>query len=163
MHQRRGRIDELLIAPAGEAPHLHLPLDFDAGLLPLDLGIADESRLVVQHVKRGSVAGTLRYVELFDGGKLVERRMGLELGADVIVENSFTRMIEAYESWQNEAAHYGGASLRSRDESALLRLAGLYSSERLRRLLTGRVASHRRLAVLGGAISRGLLSDPAWS
>ncbi len=104
--------------------------------------------LTVQHVKRRSLVGTIRYVERFEHGVLVERTVGRAPAFDVYVENDIGGMLSYYER-PSSAGGFGGAFVRCRDEVDLVVVGSLYGQESLHAHLSQHVHTNRLAAELG--------------
>lgn len=141
-----------VLLDVGNGPVPHVP--FDVGALATPMSLVPGASLVVQHVKRRSIVGTLRYYERFIDGDLAEREWGVAHEFDVYVENTFDQMVRTHESGA-VLDGFGGARVRSRNQSALVVLAGIYSSVEL----LGHLGTHLRENIAAARLVRHLTSD----
>lgn len=110
----------------------HPPFDVTA---QKDGDTIPNATLAVQHSLAGSPVGNVRYVDHFVDGRLVDRTGGLVAQPDVVVHNTFARMIRSLDPDRPLLEAIQGAQVQGRDVSFLLIAAGLYESASLRRLL----------------------------
>jgi|CXWL01.1.fsa_nt_gi hypothetical protein len=89
--------------------------------------------LTVQHVNHSSPIGTIRYSDRFVDGRLAGREYGVVRRPDVIVENTFARMVASLQPGLSLLEAIAGARVYGRDPSLLMIAAALYEDDDLRR------------------------------
>lgn len=148
-------LDDLLFEVDGTVSR-HPPYDVQ-GIDPATAPVPGAD-LTVQHVKRDSLVGSVRYVEVFRDGDLVERAEGHAAGFDVYVENSMGGMLEFHLCGYDEAG-FGGAFVRARSQSDLLLLASIYSHEALSRHLATHASTTLLATRLGYVLTDEMLAN----
>jgi hypothetical protein len=124
-------------------------------MFPLGVGPQPDSAeripnvsLTVQHVNHFSPVGTIRYFDRFVDGRLTERRHGLVRHPDLIVTNTFHRMVASLRPDQPLLEAIEGARVAGRDASLVMVAASLFESNVLRAHINHRPAEADLLCAL---------------
>jgi hypothetical protein len=118
---------------------------FDVGPQP-DTDAVLHVDLVVQHVKRASTVGTLRYVDRYTSGRLLSRTGGTDPAADLIVMNTFAGMIATLAS-DDVVDPTGGVQVVARSDSLALAYASLQLEPAVRHHISRRIEVAKLLCV----------------
>ncbi len=104
--------------------------------------------LTVQHINHLSPIGVVRYHDRFVDGRLTERGAGVARHPDVVVENTYERMVASLQPGASMLEAIAGARVHGRDPSMLMLAAALYENDALRRHLCPPNSHHPVLCAL---------------
>ena len=91
--------------------------------------------LTVQHINHLSPIGVVRYHDRFVDGRLAARTAGTTRHPEVIVENTFDRMVASLKPGASLLEAIAGARVYGRNPSTIMITAALYEDEGLRQHL----------------------------
>lgn len=130
---------------------------FGAAAQPSTVDAMPNVSLTVQHINHLSPIGVIRYHDRFVDGRLAARESGVARHPDVVVENTFERMIASLQPGASMLEAIAGARVHGRDPSMLMLAAALYEDDGLRRHLCPTNSHHPVLCALASNTQ-----SPAW-
>jgi hypothetical protein len=110
---------------------------FPFGVRPqsTEVVLSSIQELIVQHVNHEAPFGTVRYFDVFHSGTLSARHGGLAKRPDVIIDNSFRKMMRSLVQDASLIDEIDGARVGSRSPFCAMQAAAIYESNEFRRHL----------------------------